>query len=847
MKKQALLTVVVFLLGAILLCSVTACGDEVSTLESLQNEHGVTVKGGGFEEGSTLVSREIGVATEEGADVLSAIADQSYNKEGSVRIFDIYVTKDGKKVQPEGSVTVTVPMPPASVDTYLVFHVKADNTVEALTPTVSDGTLSMTVDSFSYFVIAEKATEAHEYGSMYWAKNPNFWEDGNIAYYQCSVCHKYFDEAYHEVETVVLPKLSTNLSICVNGTPTPLVLGEQHENFIEWTLEGLSVTKGDVITLCPTDNKEINHDYFAEGNVDKDGKILTTANAANVSLTATPNGLMLFIDGYKYEGVVIEINGAQYPMIDTSYPDGTPTYIYGYVNFAVGDTFVIVDNASGTVYDYDDLDEEYLWDTWDFHRGDNGEFVIDYACRYGIEFDCGGNKTIYINKTFAPLDGSSCELTFENTDAESVELVQMKFETGSDAYKELMWYYDHEDVVNKEDIVSYIGEKGIYVYIVTLQLEEGTKLTVKNLTANSVIHAEHLVEVYTESGSITKDGDYVKVLKSGHYSIMYMPCFNSFMIEKAEQSADVLMMLDGEFIYLDKDSDGMIYHENFTAEFNTSITFVSGDGLSYYPIILDSEMDSSLLRTYESGGISVVYFTKAGTYNLAYNVETGVLSITSVGGDDVGGGETEFDPSNYLYYVSVSGGTGGTQTLTMQVNPTNAKEFCYKGAELTASCFIGVIEMAKDASSSNTYGALANTDSSIAQSYGTVAIVKLAGTYDVYFDTVAKTIRLVRTGDLPAQSGTAVPKDIYIRYDNILTLIENPDNPDELCYLGLEMGAYESFKIRDTNRKTITDLTLAKGTVGASTNGTDIAFQVDGTFNIYIHKTTHEVRIVAAG
>ena len=139
----------------------------------------------------------------------------------------------------------------------------------------------------------------------------------------------------------------------------------------------------------------------------------------------------------------------------------------------------------------------------------------------------------------------------------------------------------------------------------------------------------------------------------------------------------------------------------------------------------------------------MLYFDKAGTYNLSYNVETGVLSITSVGGDEEEGGDTQFDPSNYLYYLSVSGGSGGTQTLTMQVNESNAKEVCYKGVELTASCFIGVIEMAKDASSNNTYGAIADTDSSIAQSYGTVAMVKLAGTYDIYFDTVAKTIKLV--------------------------------------------------------------------------------------------------------
>ena len=815
MKQTMRAVAVIFLLIALAVCGLTACGEEPITLKSLQGEYGVTVAGGGFEEGSQLVVKEIAPTADKGAEVLAALAEQSYNKEGLIKIFEIYVTKDGVTVEPSGKVTVSIPMSDATDDRHLVFGVE-DQTAEALTPAVSDGKLSFETDGFAYFVIAEKAT-AHEYGSLYWGKSANFWEDGNIEYYQCSVCHKYFDSEYNEIETPVIPKFATDLSICVNGTPTALVIGEQHENFIEWSLEGLSVTKGDVITLCQTDNKEIVHTYFAEGNVDKDGKILTTAVAANVALTATPNGLMLFIDGYQYEGVVIEINGVQYPMIDTSYSDETTTYIYGYVNFAAGDKFVIVDNVSGTVYDYDDLDEEYLWDTWDFHRGDNGEFVIDYACRYGIEFDYGDNKRIYINKTFTPLDGSSYELTFENTDIESVALMQMQFEKGSEAYEDLVWYYNHEDVVNKEDIVSYIGEKGLYVYIVKLQLEAGTKFHIKNLTANSTINAEHLVEVYTESGSITKDGDYVKVLKSDYYSIVYMPCFNGFMIEKAEKSADVLMMLDGAFIYLDKDSNGMIYHENFAAEYNTSITFLSGDGLTYYPIILDSEMDSSLLRTYESGGISVVYFMKAGRYNLAYNVETGVLSITSVGGD---GGTTETPSVEYLYYLSVSGGSGGTQTLVMTVNDDKAKSYDYQGVQLTANCFVAVIEMAKDGSTSKTYGALAETDSAIAQSYGTVAMVKKAGSYDVYFDTEAKTMKLVLVGE--ATPSVTLPKDIYIRYDNVLTLTENPDNPDELCYLGFEMGAFESFKIRDTDRANITDITLAKGTTGVSTNGTEI-------------------------
>ena len=757
MKKTFLSTLTVLLIS-LFAFSFVGCGGEedvIKTLESLRNDYGIVLDGGSFEEGSTLISEIIANTDEESLQVLAQIAEQEYNKTGEIHIFDIHVEKDG---------------------------------VEVINPTIEDGMVCFETSGFSYFVIAEKQEHvhsytwvegtssscaeqgiaphyhcegcgknfdetyneinsvalplaAHEYGSMYWGKSANFWEDGNIEYYKCLECEKFFDVEYTEIDSPVIPKYSTNLSICVNGTPTALVISEQNDSFIEWSLAGLSVTKGDVITLCQTDNAEISHNYFAEGNVDHDGKILTTAAAANVILTATPNGLMLFIDGYKYEGVVSEINDVQYPMIYTAYPDETPTYIYGYVNFAVGDEFVIIDNVSGTVYDYDDLDEEYLWDTWDFHRGNNGEFVIDYACRYGIEFDGDGNKKIYINKNFAPLDGNSYELNFEDIENESVSFTQMQFETGSEAYEDLMWYYNHEEVVNKEDIVSYIGEKGLYVYIVNLQLEEGTKFNIKNLTANSVINAEHLVEVYAESGSITKDGDYVKVLVSGDYSIVYMPCFNGFMIEKARKTADVLMMLGGEYFYFDKDSNGMIYHENFVAEFNTSITFLSGNGLSYYPIILDSEMDSSLLRMYQANGISIAYFTKAGTYNLAYNVETGVLLITSVGGDDVGGGDTGFDPSNYYYYLSVSGGSGSNQTITMQAGDSN--EFCAKNVTLTASCFIGVIEMAKDASTSNTYGAIADTDASIAQSYGTVAMVKIAGTYDVYFNFETKTIRIV--------------------------------------------------------------------------------------------------------
>ena len=896
MKKKVLLATIFLLLITVFAFSLTACNKEVGTLESLQNEYGIVVEGGSFEEGSTLVSNEILATAEEAEEVLAAIADQNYNKDGNVYIFDIYVMKDGEKVQPDGKVKVSVPVPNVSVENYLVFHVKSDNSVENLVPTVADGKISFEVSSFSYFVIAEAApaehvhnydwvegkvstcTEegiaphyhcegcgknfdenknevasvalpivSHEYGSMYWGKSANFWEDGNIEYYQCSECEKYFDNEYNEIETPVIPKYSTNLSISVNGTPTALTLDEQNENFISWSLEGLSVAKGDVITLCQTDNTEISHQYFAEGNVDADGKILTTATAANVVLTATPNGLMLFIDGYKYEGIVIEINGEKYPMIYTAYPDGTKTYIYGFVNFAVGDKFVIVDNASGTVYDYDDLDPAFAWDTWDFHCGDNGEFVIDYAARYGIEFDDGGNKKIYMNKTFAPLDGSSYELTFENSEA--VELNKGEIASDSEGYYDILWYIEHEDVVNNEDIVSYINEKGLYAYFVKLQLEEGTKLNIKNLTANSTITADQLTEVYAGNGCITKEGDYVKVLKGGYYSIVYMPCCNSFMVQEAETPADIYMYLDGEFIPLMKGEGNVVTYKGLVADTSTNIIFTDNTYTTYLPITLDSETNSSIAHIFEHSGMSMLFFDKAGTYDLAYNVETGVLSITSVGGDDDQGGDNGQGGSesidDYIIFVSVIDYTNGNQTLYPTKNPDNPNEFYVRVETIAANSYISVSAMSKVDDSTTSYGTLADTDSSIASNLTAEIIsVKVAGPIDIYFNFETKTIKIVTvTG---STEETVLPKEIYISTMEKYTLVENAENPDELCYLGLVLEGYDDFRIRDTNNNYISDITLASGTTGAMTSGSSVMVEEDGTYNIYVNKTTHVVRIVSA-
>ena len=840
MKKLSLLTLLLLLTSIFSLCLIS-CGDK--TLETLQNELGIVLDGGGFEEGSVLNADEIDLTSEVGVDALAKIADQDYDEDGLLYLFDIFVSKDGKEVQPNGKVKVTIPLALTEAKELIVFHLKSDDSVEKLTPTLSEGKISFETSSFSLFIIAEETSDehVHEYGSLYWGKSANFWEDGNIEYYQCSECGKYFDKDYNEVETVIIPKYSKNISICVNGTPTALVIGEQTDSFIEWSLEGLSVTKGDVITLCQTDDTDMVYDYFAEGNVDRDGKILTTANATNVVLTATPNGLMLFIDGYKYEGIVIEINGVQYPMNFVTYPDEEETsYVYGYVEFAVGDEFVIVDNLSGTVYDYDDLDEDFLWDTWDFHRSEDGEFVIDFSARYGIEFDNNGNKKIYITKAFAPYDGESFGVVFES-EREDEMLDSMELPVGDGADNEFMWTLTHCTTMNNYDFVEYIDENGLWFYYTEIDIEEGEKFSLKNFTTSELIGADNLVDVTGDITAVTREDDLVSVQKSGSFYIIYLPAFNSFTIEcdTSDPLETIYLFIASETVELTPDENGDVKYDGFEATSSSFIMFTDGR-YDYLEMVLDEAMDESLANIAVDSGIYTLYPAKPGVYNLRYNVNTTAVYLEFV--RDIEGDDEE-KPTTYFYWLSFLDSVHDSKQYLMEQDYASADIYTSHGVAISANSYL-MVGVYDNLGNETICSALYETDASIAESDDEKVTVYLAGTYDVYFDIVTRAIKLVRAGDLPEQS-TTVPKDIYISYDNILSLSDNPDNPDELCYLGFEIGAFEHFKFRDADRNNITDITLAEGTTDASTNGTEISLQADGTFDIYINKTTHEVRIVS--
>ena len=580
----------------------------------------------------------------------------------------------------------------------------------------------------------------HDFGDLNYGYPATFTEDGIIDHYQCGECGKYFDANKQEVDSIVIPKLSTDLSICVNGTPVALVLTEQNENNLVWVLEGLSVEAGDVITLCQTGSPDITYTYFADGdnnNVDTEGKIRTTAALADVILTWTPNGFYLTVSGYEYSGIVIEINGIQYPMHFVTYLDGETTgYIYGYVELAAGDRFVVIDNVNGVVYDYDDIAASSAWNTWDYHRGENGEIVMDYATRYGIEFDWMGEKEIDITKVFAPFDGDSYEVVFGNKEL-NILMEEDFYESGSDAYNGALWYILHEKVTNNEDIRAYLEEHGYYFYTAEVELEAGDTFNIKNYTAFETINADHLAEVYADGAVVEKDGEYVKILASGTYSIIYIPACDIFAIGAATPSvnADIYMYLDGDFVPLTMDSDGYAVYENLQATTSTMILFADS-AYSYLPITLSSDTNSSYAHVMQYSGMSMLYFDKAGTYHLSYNVQTGELTITSANP------EQENPMVNYTYYLIAVDSVNGDTSSIMSVSSENAKEYCKMNFAISAGSYIRIAAYGDDNSTVYHY-ILSDTPATVATTYSTLIQVQITGNFDIYFNTETQTVRIV--------------------------------------------------------------------------------------------------------
>lgn len=149
MKKKSL---IFFTLALVLsLClALVACGDKNGEVSKLTAESGITVDGR-FDSGSALKAEHHAIDSEQGKAAMAAI-DKPYDS-AKVAVFDIALTKDGEKVQPNGKVKITM-VKPFESDAYVTYHIKGDNTVEELSTAAHGNKIYFETTGFSYFVVA---------------------------------------------------------------------------------------------------------------------------------------------------------------------------------------------------------------------------------------------------------------------------------------------------------------------------------------------------------------------------------------------------------------------------------------------------------------------------------------------------------------------------------------------------------------------------------------------------------------------------------------------------------------------------------------------------------------------
>lgn len=157
-KLHMISSVIYIVMLCVALCFAFAGCSKTSV--QLQNELGALLEGGGFEKGSSLVTDLIETAGEKGQEIISLLEGQNYDKDGEVSIYDIFVAKDGKEVQPNEKVKITLPAPFESESGYITFHIRSNNIVEALKTVYENGNISFETDSFSTFVVTSKDPEA---------------------------------------------------------------------------------------------------------------------------------------------------------------------------------------------------------------------------------------------------------------------------------------------------------------------------------------------------------------------------------------------------------------------------------------------------------------------------------------------------------------------------------------------------------------------------------------------------------------------------------------------------------------------------------------------------------------
>ena len=480
-------------------------------------------------------------------------------------------------------------------------------------------------------VCGNKETESipangHSYTTLTPAKEPTFLAEGNIAYYDCSNCSKKFDSDKKAVDTVIIPKISNELVLLANNQKVgDFTVKETNTDSIKWELTNANLTKGDVITIAAKADNSVVYTYtIVEGsNLTDEFKVHNNATAATVSMEYTTNGLKVGVSGYKHDGVVLNINGVEKVATVLPVTSTQNMYLVGFITLNKNDVITFANNDIDATYGYDYLDDQCKWNTFDFHRGNDGELVIDTTATYLLSLS--PLNTISIAKSFAPIDIGSVAIRFEGDRADAYMNYEVAPEAETQAQLQML-----EMLENTTDYISFIQEHGYSAFTQTVIIKKGEKFNIFDDSHQSIITAANLAtindHVNKNPNLFTIEGDYIKALVSGKYFITFAPYSSTIGIKYEEEYVDARLLLPSGWIGLDADSNNVVTYNNFTSTEGCKITF-GNNNRTNLAVTLDKSCDPKVCHVVNEDGFIRVLFEKVGNFNLSLNLNTLVLMV----------------------------------------------------------------------------------------------------------------------------------------------------------------------------------------------------------------------------
>ena len=93
--------------------------------------------------------------------------------------------------------------------------------------------------------------------------------------------------------------------------------------------------------------------------------------------------------------------------------------------------------------------------------------------------------------------------------------------------------------------------------------------------------------------------------------------------------AKVYMFFGDGYVILNADENGVVKNEGFVLTESGAISLCNS-AFDYLPMILEPSMDNSLGELYTYEDMTMLIVSSAGTYNLYYNLNTGIVLLESV-------------------------------------------------------------------------------------------------------------------------------------------------------------------------------------------------------------------------